>query len=290
MTIDRAINILIPLTLVEMMIAIGLEVPGPDLLAVARNRPLLARAVVANFLLVPAITLGLLMLVDPPPLVAIGFLLAAICPGAPYGPPCTGMARGSVSTAVGLMVVLAGASAVVAPLLLVTLQPWLAPGEALRLNVPGLLATLAGVQLLPLAIGLAVRWRRPALAASLAGPARRISAALNVLLIVMVLAAHGQTLLAIRPRGYAAMLTLVLASLAAGWLLGTNGFAQRRALALTTALRNVGVSLVLANGCFPGTPAVTAALALGLFQTIVVVGLALAWGRWALSRAGPALT
>jgi hypothetical protein len=39
------------------------------------------------------------------------------------------------------------------------------------------------------------------------------------------------------------------------------------------------VTLVIAVASFPGTPAVTAATAFGLFQTILVALIALAWGR-----------
>ncbi len=49
--------------------------------------------------------------------------------------------------------------------------------------------------------------------------------------------------------------------------------------ALTTALRNVGVGLVIATGAFAGSPAVTAALAYGLFEVLGSLLLALAWGR-----------
>ena len=52
---------------------------------------------------VVALAVGLLLLfrphsLDPEhfPLVAAGFLIAAVCPGAPYGPPFTRMAGGNV--------------------------------------------------------------------------------------------------------------------------------------------------------------------------------------------------
>jgi bile acid:Na+ symporter, BASS family len=48
---------------------------------------------------------------------------------------------------------------------------------------------------------------------------------------------------------------------------------------LSTGVRNVGVSLVIATGSFPGTPAVTAALAFAIFQTVVLALVAVAWGR-----------
>src|SRR5438270_13242506 len=118
MSVDRLINVLVTVTLIEMMAAIGLGVTLADLAGVTRNWRLLARAGLANYVCVPAATVGLLLLFDAPPLVAAGFLILAVCPGAPYGPPFTAIAKGNLAVAVGLMVILAGASAVIAPVLL----------------------------------------------------------------------------------------------------------------------------------------------------------------------------
>jgi BASS family bile acid:Na+ symporter len=74
-------------------------------------------------------------------------------------------------------------------------------------------------------------------------------------------------------------LALVIASAGAGWLVGGPESDDRKTLALTTAGRNVGVSLVIATGSFPGTPAITAATAYALFQTVVMALVALGWGR-----------
>ena len=287
MTVDQWINVLVTVTLVELMVAIGLGVSLADVIGVARNGRLVAQAAVANYVCVPLAAVGLLLLFRAQPMVAAGFLIAAVCPGAPYGPPFTAMAKGSVAVSVGLMVVLAASSALLAPLLLYVLLPWmqqkLAGAEAgrgpLSVNAGKMVLTLLVTQLLPLFAGLAVRWRRPKLATRLLRPANLLSAVLNLGLIGLIVAVHSQTLLAIPPRAFVGMLALVLAALAAGWLLGTPGGENRKAMAVSTSVRNVGVSLVIATSSFPGTPAVTAALAFGLFQTVLLALVALGWGR-----------
>jgi BASS family bile acid:Na+ symporter len=134
MPIDKLINILITITLFEMMVAIGLSVRFAEIREVAGNRRLVTRAVLANYVIVPIVVLGLLFLFHPDPLVAAGFLIVAVCPGAPYGPPFTAIAKGNVSAAVGLMVILAGSSAVLAPALLYFLLP-LMGGATLRKGI-----------------------------------------------------------------------------------------------------------------------------------------------------------
>ncbi len=279
MTIHQLVNLLVTVTLIEMMFAVGLGVAVADLARVARNGRLIARAALANYVLVPAATVGLLLLFDAPPMVAAGFLILAACPGAPYGPPFTAIAGGNVVVAVGLMAVLAASSAVLAPVLLSLLLPLLAGNEPLRVDAARLVITLLVTQLAPLCAGLAVRHWRSLLAERLQGPANLVSKVLNLAAVGLILATQFPMLAAIRPRGFVGMLALLAASLAAGWLLGGPGRDTRQGLTLTTALRNVGVGLVIATGSFPGTPAVTAALAYGIFQVLGALLLALAWGR-----------
>lgn len=278
MSIDNLINVVVAVTLFEMMVAIGLGVTFTDLAGVLKNRRLLFQAALANYLCVPAAAVALLALYRPEGMIAAGFLIAAVCPGAPYSPPFTAIAKGNVAVSVGLMVVLASSSALLAPLLLYFLLPLVVRNGSVSVDAGKMITTLLVTQLLPLFIGLAIRRQRPNLAARLLKPARMLSTILNLSMIGLILAARSGTLTAIRPPAFVGMLALVSAALLAGWSLGMPGSADRRAMAITTSVRNVGVSLVIATSSFPGTAAVTAALAFGVFQTIVLALLAAAWG------------
>jgi BASS family bile acid:Na+ symporter len=279
MTVDQLINLLVTITLIEMMVAIGLSVTFADLVGVARNWRLLTRAVLANYVCVPAATVGLLFLFNAQPMVAAGFLILAVCPGAPYGPPFAAIAKGNLAVAVGLMAILAGSSAIIAPILLHSLLPLVAGNESLQIDTTRVLDILLVTQLVPLCIGVAVRQWRPRLADRLRKPADLVSKVLNLVAVGMILIVHFQLLTEIRLRGLVGMLALLLASWAAGWLLGRPEKDIRKTMTLTTSLRNVGVGLVIATGTFAGTPAVTATLAYGLFAIVGSLLLALAWAR-----------
>jgi BASS family bile acid:Na+ symporter len=286
MTIDQFINLLASVTLFEMMVTLGLGVTFADVLAVARNWKLLGRAGLASYVCVPLAAVGLLLLFRPHtdvpaafPLIAAGFLIAAVCPGAPYGPPFTGLAKGNVPVAVGLMVILAGSSAIMAPLLLHLLLPLTSGDEQLQVEAARLVGVLLVAQFLPLTVGLALRQWRPALAARLRRPASLVSLALNLLTVGLVLCVQLDMLLGIPLRAYGGMCALVAAAVAVGWLLGGPDRHKRTAMVMATSVRNVGVSLVIATGSFANTPAVTATTAFALFQTLVMALVALMWDR-----------
>jgi len=83
--------------LIEMMVATGLGVTTTDLKSAIKNRGLLTRNLLANYVVVPAVGIALLYLFQAKPLVAVGFLLIAVCPGAPFAPPLVRMAKGNVA-------------------------------------------------------------------------------------------------------------------------------------------------------------------------------------------------
>jgi BASS family bile acid:Na+ symporter len=295
MTTDQVISILAAITLFELMVAIGLNATLSDVAGVVRNWRLVGRAALANYVCVPAAAVLVLLLFRPLApdqanyaFVAAGFLMAAVCPGAPYGPPFTGMAKGNVGVAVGLMVILAGSSALVAPLLLQALLPLLMvslpplpEGSALRIEALRIVLTLLITQFLPLCIGLAVGHWLPRLAARLKRPANLLSVVLNVATLGVILTVQWAMLITIPLVAFAGMLVLVMAALGAGWLLSGPRKEHHTAMAMAAGMRNVAVSMVIATASFPGTKAVTAATAFALFQTIVVALLALGWGRLA---------
>ena len=279
MSIDKLINILVTITLLEMMVAIGLGVTVPQVAAVAKDRKLLLRALISNYVAVPIAVLALLSAFHAPAMVGAGLLIAAVCPGAPYGPPFTGMAKGNVPVAVGLMVILAGSSAVVAPLLLHFLLPLIAGNQPLKVNAVKIVSTLLIAQLLPLSAGLALRARKAALAARLEGPAKKLSTLLNLAVFGFIVYAKWHMLTSISGRGLFGMLLIALATLVIGWAFGGVNVETRRAMAASTSVRNVGVALVIATGSFAGTQAVTSALAYAIFQTILLALFVMAWGK-----------
>jgi BASS family bile acid:Na+ symporter len=281
MSLDRLINLLVTITLIEMMVLIGLQVTFAALARFGRDWRLLGRAATANYLLVPAVAIALLAWFDASPMVAAGFLVLAVCPGAPFGPPFAGIARADVPAAVGLMVILAGSSAIVSPIMLHVLLPSVSGGDAPHIDLIGMVGALLVTQLLPLLVGLLVRHRRPQLAERLLSPLDLVGKILNLGVAGLILVTQFQMLTAIRMRGFVGMLLLLVASLVIGWLAGGPGRDGRRTMALTTSLRNVGVGLVIVTGNFAGTPAVSAALAYGIFEVLGSLVLALWWGRQA---------
>src|SRR4051812_30690510 len=264
MSLDQAIGPLVAIALIERMVATGLGIRLADITSAARDWRLLARAGLVNYMVVPFAAVLLLLLLRVEPTAAAGFLILAVCPGAPYAPPLTALAGGNVAVSAGLMMVLAGSSVVVAPLLLSVLLPFTTGSGELRVDALRMFGTILVTQLLPLSSGLAMNHWRPDLAARLLKPAVAVGKVLNVAAIGLILLAQARQLMDIRLIGILAMMLWLSLSIVLGWLAGGPQDTCRRAVALTTSIRNVGLGVVITTSAFAGTPAVTAVLAYGL--------------------------
>jgi BASS family bile acid:Na+ symporter len=181
------------------------------------------------------------------------------------------------------MAILAGSSALIAPVLLRLLAPLLAGNEPLAIDPMKIAGTLIATQLLPLSIGVAVRHWWPSWAESLQKPATLVSKILNLVIVGLIVIVQFHLLSEVGLRALIGMLALLVISWAVGWCLGGARSDIRRAMMLTTALRNVGVGLVIATGSFAGTPVVTATLIYGLFGVIGSLFFAMALARFNLA-------
>jgi BASS family bile acid:Na+ symporter len=114
---------------------------------------------------------------------------------------------------------------------------------------------------------------------AIAKPIDLLANGLLLALVGLVVATQHETLAAIRLRGWMAMGLLILASLGIGWCCGAPDVGIRKALATTTATRNVAVGLVIATSGFAGKAAVTAVVAYGLVTILGALGCALLFAR-----------
>jgi len=275
------ISLLNVLALVTIMLSMGLQVNIQAVLDSVRPARLVLVGMLVNYVVVPAVTLGLLYVFQADPMVSVGFFVLAVCPGAPVGPPITAIAKGNVPWAVALMVILAGLSAFLSPALLGVWLDRVAPDGDWHVDYRAIVRTLLITQMLPLTLGLGIRQWAPKLTEWIAKPVSRLANLLLLALVGLIVAIQHQTLAAIRLKGWAGMSLLFLASLGIGWLFGGRDLPTRKAMALTTTTRNAAVGLVIVTSNFADTPAVTAVVAYALVSTVGALGIALVFGKLA---------
>lgn len=234
-----------------MMFSASLATPDRAIRRASEHRMLLARAFLANVVIVPALAIALKQALQIEGDIAIGAVLAAICPGAPFGTFLAGKSRQDVGLAVFLTCALTLIGLLSVP---VTSRLIFGPGKMAALP-RGFGAVLVGVLiLLPVALGRAIHRR----SAEFAGRLAKASSLLTFLaLLGATLAASGLRSKGVGLAGWrdsALILTFVAVSVGIGWLSGTSP-STRATLATSTGLRNVGLAYLYAEYSFPDTQA-----------------------------------
>jgi BASS family bile acid:Na+ symporter len=254
--------------LVSLMMGAGLEISREHLIAVLKNYSLLARALLANFIIVPVLGVLIARVFHLDEYVAIGFLLMAIAPGVPFLVQAAGRKPGgSLGLATALAFIMPALSILTIPLTTRLIFP---PDAQAHVPFVQLVVTLVVFQLVPLLIGLLIADRAP----TIAGKLQRPLLLLFVVTLVVLLVALGPALLkavasVYGSRGMLAILAITLLSLVSGWVFGGPSDEYRRTLSIATCLRNIGACAVIATASFPDTLVAPTVLTYLLIQVLV---------------------
>src|SRR6202161_929329 len=244
--------------LITVMISVGLEVTARDCIATLRDKRLLIGALLANFVVVPLLGLGIAKMVPMPANIETGFLLLAAAPGALFAINFTHKMRGSVPFAAAILFLLTVLSLLFTPVLARLLlnidRPFTLPYNR---AVPALLLYIV----LPMAFGLVInRWAH-ALALKLQKPVSICAGLLFGLEIIFTGTLKSAAMKKVGINGLCAMVVLIIASMIIGWLLGGPDEGTRRVLTVSTSLRNVALALAIAARSFPGADVDVAVIA-----------------------------
>jgi BASS family bile acid:Na+ symporter len=250
---------------VTCMVAAGLGLSVRDIIAPLRRARLVVLAVIANFLIVPAIAFALTEVVPLDRPHAIGLLLLGGAAGAPFLPKLAELARGDLAFSVGLMLLLTVGSVVFMPIAL----PLLIPG--LSADPWPILRPLLFTMLLPLAVGMVVKRQSGRWASRLEPVVKRVSNVSLILALVLLIGLNFEAMLGTFGSGAVAVaMVFVLLSLVAGYALGGPAPGTRSVLGLGTGQRNIAAALVIATQNFTD-PGVVVMLLVSTFAGLVVL-------------------
>ena len=238
-------HLLVLALVVSTMLGVGLMLTVRDISVSLHDRRWLVRALLANFVVLPAIALGVSRLLELDPVLTASLLVLATAPGGPVLVKLATLAKGDPALAVGLVVILLLVGVTTQPLVLPILL------DGVTVSAGAIVRTLIFTVLAPLLIGLALRARRPLLAAWLQLPLRRVSTVSMVLVVTLLPGVHWRELSELSGTGAlpAAVLFVVL-SATAGWVIGGPQAGPRRILALCCGQPNMAAAFVIANQNF----------------------------------------
>lgn len=273
-----------------MMLGVGVELDLPEFRRTLRSPVGPAVGLVAQFLLLPAVAFAFVQVVDPAPAIALGVILVSACPGGSTSNVITHLAGANASLSIAMTGVSTFLALAMTPL---NIAFWGSrveglSAEGVSIDPLGLLATLVLVLGLPVATGIAVQVRRPALAVQLARPLRVVAVVGLVVLVVGAVAANLSNIGA----SFRAVLPVVIAMNVIALALGYGAAAalrlpvrDRRAVSIEVGVQNTALGLTIALAFFPDfVEAALVAALWGMWHMIAGLGLARWWSGRSLIR------
>lgn len=250
-----ALNVIIGLV----MFGVALDLKPRDFRSVlVTPRPVLI-GMAAQFVLLPAFTYLLVLVIRPAPSIALGMMLVAACPGGNVSNFLTHYARGNTALSVTMTAVSTAVAIVMTPLNL-TLWAGLYPPTAELLRAVALdpLDMLLAVALLlglPMAAGMMIGSRFPGFVARVRRPVRTASLAIFGLFVVGALAANWRHFVDWVGLVVIAVFLHNALALTCGWIAArAAGLPERdrRAVSIEVGIQNSALGLILIFNFFGG--------------------------------------
>jgi len=245
---------------VSSMLAMGLSLTVPQIVAPLKDIRLVVLALGVNFVAGPLLAWGIQGVMNLDQDIYTGLILMATAAGAPFLPKLAQVAKGNVAFSVGLMVLLMVVTVVYMPLVLplmlsgVTVSAW------------DIARSLIFLMLLPLGIGLVMKARWSGTADELQPLMSSASSIAILLLLVGAIILQWDSIISlIGTGGILAILIFLLVSLGLGYFTGGSDLGTRSVMGLGTAQRNLSAALVVGAQNFSDSP--------NVLVTVIVAGL-----------------
>lgn len=209
----------------------------------------------AQFTVMPLLAWGLVRAFQLDEALALGVVLVGCCPGGTASNVITYLAKGDLALSVGMT----GVSTLLAPFMTPFLT-WTLAGKSVNVDVVGMLLSILWVVILPIVVGLVVKWIWPKFTEQATDYLPAFSSVAIAFIVSIVIAANANKLMA---GGLMIVMVVILHNLCGlslgyliGQLLGLSD-AKRRAISIEVGMQNSGLASSLATIHFAAYPLAT---------------------------------
>ena len=269
-------DVVLPLALAFIMLALGLGLTFDDFVRVVRRPRDFAVGAVSQILVLPTIAFLLASLWPMAPELALGLMIIAAAPGGVISNLLTAFARGDVALSISLTAVISLLSVITIPFVVVFAYGHFIGEQAMQdITVADTAISVFLIVTIPVLVGLLVRRFAEGFALRVEPSARTVSAVLFVLVLAGAIYQERNNLASYYAQAGLATLALnvimmVMAYLLARWF--ASGAKQRTAIAMECGLQNgtlaIAIAVLLFGGGLATVPATTYSLT--MFVTALV--------------------
>jgi BASS family bile acid:Na+ symporter len=244
-------TIIIPFGLFMIMMGLGLTLSIDDILRVIIMPKAVLIGLVGQLLLLPIIAFIIAFLLNPAPVIAIGLILLAACPGGITSNAYVFASRGDIALSVTLTSIASLFTVVTMPLLAwMALNTFADSGEIVNVPIANMMRSLAQLTILPIILGMLIRKFKPDFAQIMVEPVRKMAIGILIMVIVANTWFSIDTLKMYFVQAGIAALVLNLVCMSTGYSLSRLAKLntdQTISITYEVGIQNLSLALVLAN-------------------------------------------
>jgi BASS family bile acid:Na+ symporter len=273
--------------LMVMVYTVSLELRTEDFRYVARHPLAVGIGLLAQFVLLPAATWGLTMVLDLPPATEAAMMLVAACPGGALSNVITAFGRGNLALSLSISAVSSLLALVMTPLnftLMVSTNPVTAAwARSISVDPFDLVMSLVLLLAIPMSAAMLTTRYAPGAVARIRKPLARAAGVALGLFIIIAVAAQWKLFVIELGRTLPIVILHNGLGLALGWfgsLAARLAVADRRAVTIEGGMQNSGLALGIIAAQFGSDLAMVAVASLwGIWHIVSGGTLALVWRR-----------
>jgi BASS family bile acid:Na+ symporter len=276
MTLVAFILLVLKISIVLSVLAIGLRATISDATSLFREPAHLSRAVLAMYVIMPIVALLIAISFNLNPAVKIAMVVLSVSPIPPILPNKAFKAGGKENYTIGVLADTSLLAIIFIPLILKVVE-WLTQ-IPLGMSVTSIAAQVLATIIVPLLIGIAINKFLPNIAERVARPLSLIATVLLVLGFLPVLFGALPAVLSLVGDGtLISMAVFAFIGIVIGHFLGGPEMENRPVLALATATRHPAIALAIANVNFPDQKQSAPAVLLYLLVSAILAVPYLNW-------------
>ena len=278
MNLRQLVLAAIPMSIMLIVLALGLRGTFDQAVSLFRQPLLLLRSLLAINVVLPLAAAVFVAVTHLNPAVEIALVALAVSPIPPMLPGKELKLVSDEGYVYGMLVAVSLLSIVTVPVALTLLDLYF--GRDVRVDPATVARIVATSVLLPLTVGMTLRYLWPGVAARLSPVANAVGLLLLVGLSVVVLAAGWDALRSLIGDGaFFACAGMAAVGLVVGHVLGGPEPDHQTVLALATSSRHPGVAVAIGGAASPGDPQVAVAVVLYVLVSVLVAVPYTAWRR-----------
>lgn len=244
-------EIFLPVALGIIMLGMGLALTPADFKRVALFPRATFVGLFCQLILLPVVAFGMLQVLSLPPELAVGVMLLAFCPGGATSNLLSNLARADVALSITLTAISSMITVFTIPYFInLSMEYFIGEGKYVELPVLKTMLQIVVITIIPVSIGMLIRWRFPEGARRSEKPVKIASAIFITLVILGAILKEKENIAGYFVQVGVITLLINVVILAGGYLLGKLfrlSHPQRAAISIESGIQNGTLAIAIAT-------------------------------------------